>query len=99
MAQSTEFAVLGAGAWGTAIALVLAQDTQHKVCLWSARPEKRNLPAWWEWPTIRLFTRPRDWTPSQWQMMRQADRFYLLCGGLVALAVAVVTFNDLIKPA
>jgi glycerol-3-phosphate dehydrogenase (NAD(P)+) len=35
----TQFAVLGAGAWGTAIALVLAQNPQHRVALWSARPE------------------------------------------------------------
>ena len=35
----TEFAVLGAGAWGTAIALVLAEDPDHRVTLWSARPE------------------------------------------------------------
>ncbi len=33
------FAVLGAGAWGTAIAVVLAQDPNHRVALWSARPE------------------------------------------------------------
>jgi len=36
---TTEFAILGAGAWGTAIALVLAQDSNHHVSLWSARPE------------------------------------------------------------
>ncbi|MCI0463256.1 MAG: NAD(P)-dependent glycerol-3-phosphate dehydrogenase [Gemmataceae bacterium] len=35
----TRFAVLGAGAWGTAISLVLAQDPDHRVALWSARPE------------------------------------------------------------
>ncbi len=33
------FAVLGAGGWGTAIALVLAQNPVHRVALWSARPE------------------------------------------------------------
>jgi glycerol-3-phosphate dehydrogenase (NAD(P)+) len=33
------FAVLGAGGWGTAIAVVLAQDPRHRVTLWSARPE------------------------------------------------------------
>lgn len=33
------FAVLGAGGWGTAIALVLAQNPRHRVALWSARPE------------------------------------------------------------
>lgn len=35
----TRFAVLGAGAWGTAVSLVLAQDPEHRVALWSARPE------------------------------------------------------------
>jgi len=34
------FTILGAGAWGTAIGLVLAQKPEHEVALWSARPEK-----------------------------------------------------------
>jgi glycerol-3-phosphate dehydrogenase (NAD(P)+) len=34
----TEFAILGAGAWGTAIGLLLAQNPEHRVALWSARP-------------------------------------------------------------
>jgi glycerol-3-phosphate dehydrogenase (NAD(P)+) len=34
-----DFAILGAGAWGTAIGLVLAQNPEHRVTLWSARPE------------------------------------------------------------
>src|SRR5947209_20050961 len=33
----TTFAVLGDGAWGTAIALLLAQNPRHRVTLWSAR--------------------------------------------------------------
>jgi glycerol-3-phosphate dehydrogenase (NAD(P)+) len=37
--MSARFAVLGAGAWGTAVAMVLAQNAQHRVSLWSARPE------------------------------------------------------------
>ncbi len=32
-------AVLGAGGWGTALALILAQNPRHRVALWSARPE------------------------------------------------------------
>lgn len=35
----THFAVLGSGAWGTAVAMILAQNPQHRVTLWSARPE------------------------------------------------------------
>jgi glycerol-3-phosphate dehydrogenase (NAD(P)+) len=35
----TTFTVLGAGAWGTATAIHLAQNTNHHVRLWSARPQ------------------------------------------------------------
>ena len=38
-----KFAILGAGAWGTAISLVLAQEPEHQVTLWSARPEHGRL--------------------------------------------------------
>src|SRR5438094_76424 len=37
--MSTKFAVLGDGAWGTTIALLLAQNPDHEVVLWSAREE------------------------------------------------------------
>src|ERR1700686_4881554 len=37
--MTTRFAILGSGAWGTAIAMILAQNPQHRVTLWSARPE------------------------------------------------------------
>ncbi len=37
------FAILGDGAWGTAIALLLAQDPEHAVSLWSAREENGRL--------------------------------------------------------
>jgi len=39
----TNFAILGAGAWGTALSLVLAQDPNHRVSLWSARPEHADV--------------------------------------------------------
>lgn len=37
--MSTTFAVLGDGAWGTALAVLLAARPDHRVRLWSARPE------------------------------------------------------------
>ena len=37
------FAVLGDGAWGTAIALLLAQKDLHQVTLWSARAENGRI--------------------------------------------------------
>jgi formylglycine-generating enzyme required for sulfatase activity len=61
-----------------------------RAAAWTARPESRHLPAWWEWANIRLFTRKRDWTLAQRRMMRQATRYHgwrlaVLC---VLLAVA-----------
>ena len=37
--MQTKFTILGAGAWGTAVALLLAADPRHRVVLWSAREE------------------------------------------------------------
>ena len=37
--MATQFAILGSGAWGTAVAMILAQNPRHRVTLWSARPE------------------------------------------------------------
>jgi glycerol-3-phosphate dehydrogenase (NAD(P)+) len=37
--MSKRFAVIGSGAWGTTVAMLLAQKPDHQVCLWSYRPE------------------------------------------------------------
>jgi glycerol-3-phosphate dehydrogenase (NAD(P)+) len=37
--MATRFSILGAGAWGTTAALLLARKPGHRVALWSARPE------------------------------------------------------------
>jgi glycerol-3-phosphate dehydrogenase (NAD(P)+) len=39
----TRLAVLGDGAWGTAIAILLSQRPEHQVALWSARAENGRL--------------------------------------------------------
>jgi glycerol-3-phosphate dehydrogenase (NAD(P)+) len=41
--MTIQFAVLGDGAWGTAIALLLAAKPEHRVRLWSARVENGRL--------------------------------------------------------
>jgi formylglycine-generating enzyme required for sulfatase activity len=48
----------------------------ERAAAWTARPENRHLPAWWEWLNIRLYTRKRDWTGPQRQMMRRAGRYH-----------------------
>src|SRR5438874_616419 len=37
------FAILGDGAWGTAIALLLANQPGHRVTLWSAREDNARI--------------------------------------------------------
>jgi serine/threonine protein kinase/formylglycine-generating enzyme required for sulfatase activity len=63
----------------------------ERAAAWNAGPQNRNLPTWWEWAGIRLYTRKRDWTPPQRRMMRAAGRRYAWRGcvqlALVALAV------------
>ncbi len=65
--------------------LRLTELTAH----WILKPEKRYLPSWWEWLTIRLFTRKRNWTPKQRRMMGAAGRYYRFRTG-VQLAIIVL---------
>jgi eukaryotic-like serine/threonine-protein kinase len=62
----------------------------ERSALWSVKPKNRHLPAWWEWLNIRLFTRPRDWTPPQRQMMRKGDRYHAARGLALAGVLAVL---------
>jgi serine/threonine protein kinase len=48
----------------------------ERSALWNAKSERRHLPAWWEWATIRLFTKKKDWTALQRKMMRKAGRYH-----------------------
>jgi hypothetical protein len=57
---------------------------------WSAFPAKRQLPTWWEWANIRLFTRKADWTPPQRKMMQKASRYHAVRGLLVAACLILV---------
>jgi formylglycine-generating enzyme required for sulfatase activity len=64
-----------------------------RAAVWNARPENRQLPSLVQWLQIRWHTRPKDWTPSQRQMMRKAGRHHgargLALAGLLAVAAAV----------
>lgn len=57
---------------------------------WEANPEPRQLPSWWEWLDIRLFTRSRDWTESQQRVMRVSRRRHVWRGALAAALTALV---------
>jgi formylglycine-generating enzyme required for sulfatase activity len=56
----------------------------ERAALWGAKQERKQLPGWWEWASIRLHTRPRDWTALERRMMSAAARRHLLQAGLQA---------------
>jgi formylglycine-generating enzyme required for sulfatase activity len=62
----------------------------ERAVFWSVKPQPRHLPGWWEWLSIRLFTRRQDWTPGQSKMMRKADAHHLLRGLAWTAMLAVV---------
>lgn len=41
--MTIRIAILGDGAWGTALAILLAQKPSHRVSLWSARPDNARI--------------------------------------------------------
>jgi formylglycine-generating enzyme required for sulfatase activity/tetratricopeptide (TPR) repeat protein len=57
----------------------------ERAALWNDKPQNRHLPAWWEWLSIRLGTRKKDWTAPQQRMMRKAARYHLLRGAALAV--------------
>src|SRR5262249_43694193 len=57
---------------------------------WTANPETRHRPAWWEWLNIRLLTRSRDWTPSEWKLMHKASRYHAVRGLVLVCILAVL---------
>jgi serine/threonine protein kinase/formylglycine-generating enzyme required for sulfatase activity len=62
----------------------------ERAALWAAKPQNRYLPSWWEWANLLLFTRPKDRTAPQRQMLRAAARQHLLQAGLLALLLALL---------
>src|SRR5262249_48866598 len=62
----------------------------ERAALWGAKQERKQLPGWWEWANIRLYTRPKDWTALERQMLGAASRRHLLQAGVVLLLLGLV---------
>jgi hypothetical protein len=58
-----------------------------RAAVWNARRENRQLPSLWQWASIRWWTRKKDWTPPQRNMMRKATRHHLARAFLVATVI------------
>jgi serine/threonine protein kinase len=62
----------------------------ERAAIWSAKPERRHLPAFWEWAHISLFSRKSDWSALQQRMMRKAGWFHSCRASVVLVATALV---------
>jgi formylglycine-generating enzyme required for sulfatase activity len=65
----------------------------ERAALWNARPETRQLPSWWEWWNIQLFTRKGQWTGPEQKMMWPATRrhaFRTIAGAVVLVGLALM---------
>jgi serine/threonine protein kinase/formylglycine-generating enzyme required for sulfatase activity len=62
----------------------------ERAALWHAKPENRNLPAWWEWGNIQMFTRKKNWTSSQQKMIRKATQYHVRRGLILVIILALV---------
>ncbi len=61
----------------------------ERSALWNAKCENHCLPALWEDLNIRLFTRKKNWTQPQRQMMRQAALVHGVRGGIMAAVICL----------
>jgi formylglycine-generating enzyme required for sulfatase activity len=61
----------------------------ERVSLWGVKQDSRQLPGWWEWLNILLWTRSGNRTPPQRRMLQAATRRHLLQAVVLLLAAAL----------
>ncbi len=54
----------------------LGLQFEDRVSLWSARPQPRNLPTWWEWVQFKTFLSSQPWGQVEKKMMSLSTRTY-----------------------
>jgi PAS domain-containing protein len=66
----------------------------ERAAAWATRHERRQLPTLGEWLSIRFFTRSRDWTASQRDLMRQATRLHGLSALIFSAAALLLAWGS-----
>jgi eukaryotic-like serine/threonine-protein kinase len=61
----------------------------ERVSVWGVKQDSRQLPGWWEWVNILLWTRSRNRTPPQRRMLRAATRKRMLQAAVLGLVAAL----------
>jgi serine/threonine protein kinase/formylglycine-generating enzyme required for sulfatase activity len=61
----------------------------HRAALWHKDQHNSLLPAWWEWVSFWLLTRPRTWTSPERELMHRASWYQGLRGCVCAVVLAL----------
>ena len=61
----------------------------ERVSVWAVKQDSRQLPGWWEWVNILLWTRSGNRTPPQRRMLRAATRKRMLQAAVLGLVAAL----------
>jgi formylglycine-generating enzyme required for sulfatase activity len=67
----------------------------ERAAQWNNKRESRQLPSFWEWADIILFTRRKTWNEAQQKMMQKANRYHALRVLLVGVAAIACVFGGL----
>ncbi len=62
----------------------------ERAASWSAKPENRHLPAWWEYLNIRCLTERKKWKAGEQKMMARAGRFHLLRSVMLLILLSLL---------
>jgi eukaryotic-like serine/threonine-protein kinase len=61
----------------------------ERVSVWGVKQDSRQLPGWWEWLNILVWTRSGNRTPPQRRMLRAATRKRMLQAAVLVLVAAL----------
>jgi serine/threonine protein kinase len=63
--------------------------------LFNATRQRRHLPSFWEFLSIRLLTHRKDWSDSESNMLRSAGRHHFVRGMFLAVLLTLITWGAL----
>ncbi len=62
----------------------------ERTATWTAKPERRHLPSWWEYLNIRWLVSRKQWTAGHHKMMQAAGRFHGIRAAVLLILFALL---------
>jgi serine/threonine protein kinase/formylglycine-generating enzyme required for sulfatase activity len=65
-----------------------------RASVWNTRPENRQFPSLFQWASIRLLTKNKNWSDPQRKMMKRAGRYHAFRGCVLAIVLTVAGWGS-----